>query len=1266
MSIDRELKILQWNCHSLRNKLSNFKLYLYTHKPHIACLSETWLSTGYEPKFINYTPIYEHRGDAQAGGGLAILVRSDVSFLNLDLVPYPLGNLEVCGVKLFLKNTNVPFSIMNVYNPCHNITVAELNHYSRQLGSSRLIVGDFNAHSPMWEPNKTSNITGKSIEDLLLHDPSICLLTPASLPTFYSIYHNSFSTLDLSLISSQLQPISTVFTGEDLGSDHCAIFTCVGVEPSTIQYKVRPSWKFQGGSWSLWSSLLIQKGTMPQPDLEASSTLFANNIRAASLQAFSQTKEVLTPKYSKPWWTPKCAEAVAAKRTAKKALLSCPSPSVLIAYKRAEARVKWEVKRAKQDSWRNFCNTVTSDTPLKLLWKRVKGLRTPYSRKSQPFIVNNTVLSDPLSKVEALATHYEEVSASPAPSPYPSHVILPLALALSDDGDSDLNQPITLYELNKGLEHLKKTSPGLDQVHNEHLSHLPTEYQAWLLADFNHCFLEATLPTAWKTSLIVPIPKPNKMLTSVSSFRPISLLSCVGKLLELILNKRLGFFLEQTNSFRASQGGFRCRIAAIDQVARLEAAIRAALKTKSILLVAFCDLTLAFDKVWHTGLLYKLSQCGVRGTMLRWLRAYLTDRYFQVQFEGETSSMKTIKSGVPQGAILSPLLFNVMMRDLPSLPGVSTADYADDVTFFTSSPDMNTATNRLELQLSQFFEWAQSWGLTLNLSKTKCMCFTNKKVNPPPLNVNGIVLEYVQNAKYLGVVLDAPRLRWEPQINSLNLACIPFINLLQSISSRHWGSDQALLLKLYKVLIRSRLDYAAALYASAAPTILTKLNVIQNNCLRIALGCRKTTPVSSMEVEANLPPLSIHRSEIVCKYYLRLIQLPLLPVVVELFHNNHPQAAECGTPYLTSFVPNAKSIFSSLQVTIPRLLTSPLISPMPPWFNTNKHLLTDFSLSSVSSTTSQAAQQIYQDLVHSKYSSHTAAFTDGSCTLQPIPSTSAAFHVPSRGILLDWKLRPEVAVIESELFAIHEALNWSLTNLSPAEKLVIFTDSQASISLIKNRRPKSYLHLIFKIQTKLMSLLSSHEVFLQYIPGHKGIGGNEVADQAAAEAHSLRYRTITAISKEELARQLNIKMMSMWNSCWLNNIRNSGKGLFISLIKGEVGNWPWALNKNRAVETALARLRTGHAGVKAHLARFNMVDSPLCSCGSSETIHHLLLTCPIHASARTNLTNALTALKVPVNLKNLLGGGPFSDVTQDAIVNAVASFLTSTNMLQVL
>jgi hypothetical protein len=190
---------------------------------------------------------------------------------------------------------------------------------------------------------------------------------------------------------------------------------------------------------------------MSQPELEASSISFANNIGAANLQAFSQTKEVLTQKYSKPWWTSKRAEAVAANRAAKKALLSCPSPSVLIAYKRAEARVMWELKIAKQDLWKIFCNTVTS----KAFGMELKAFERHTATNRNPFIVNNTVLSDPLSKVEALATHYEEVSAS-APSPYPSHVILPLALALSNNSDSDLNQPITLYELNKGLEHLKK------------------------------------------------------------------------------------------------------------------------------------------------------------------------------------------------------------------------------------------------------------------------------------------------------------------------------------------------------------------------------------------------------------------------------------------------------------------------------------------------------------------------------------------------------------------------------------------------------------------------------------------------------------------------------------------------------------------------------------------------------------------------------------------------------------------------------------------
>ena len=947
-------------------------------------------------------------------------------------------------------------------------------------------------------------------------------------------------------------------------------------------------------------------------------------------------------------------------------MISQPSPNNLVAFKRCEAKVKWEVKRAKQNSWRNYCSKITSNTPITQLWKKVKLLRTPFARRSQPLILHDTIVTDPLGKAQALSLHYEKTFMCPAPSPYPQNVVLPLAIALSDDLNLPLNEPFSPYELESSLKSLKHTSPGIDLIHNSHLSHLPNDYKKWLLSIFNQSLQSALIPNSWRLALVVPIPKPAKSLTSVLSYRPISLLSCMGKLLESLINRQLSFFLEQRGSFRASQGGFCRRLSAVDQVARLEAAIRAALAARSTLLVVFCDLSNAFDRVWHTGLLYKLSQCGVQGTLLRWLRAYLTGRTFQVQFEGETSSTRHIRSGVPQGAILSPLLFNVMMRDLPSVRGVDVADYADDVAFFASSHDVAIATARMQSQLDMFYAWTKQWGLTLNLAKTKCMLFTSRQAATIPLSLDGCVLAFVGQYRYLGVVLDAPRLRWEPHINSLKLNCIPIVNLLRSISGRQWGADRILLLKLYKILIRSRLDYGAAFYASAAPTNLEKLNVIQNNCLRIALGCRKTTPISTMEVEANIPPLSVHRKELMCKYYLRLIQLPQCPVMSDLFFANVSPIMPQRTSTLTSFVPHTRSIFSSLQIPVPRLLTSPLISSFPPWFNPEILFSVEFSTSTVSDTSSEAAAQIFQDLVNFKYSSHTAIYTDGSHVSTPIHSTSAAVAIPSRGVLLNWKLRPDVQVIESELFAIKEGLSWSQTNLLQSENIVIFTDSQSSICLIRDRQPTSYLSLIFDIQNKIMSLLPSHEVRIQYVPGHRGIEGNEAADRAANDAHLVCYNTLTPSSKEEVERLLRVRVQASWNQLWMDEVTASGRGRFITLVRDGVGLWRWASHSSRAIETALTRLRTGHAGVRAHLACFNLVNGPLCSCGSPETIEHLLLHCTLHQHARTNLTNQLTRVNVPVTLKNVLGGGPYPCTIQNLIIDAVGSFLLAINVLYTL
>ncbi len=546
------------------------------------------------------------------------------------------------------------------------------------------------------------------------------------------------------------------------------------------------------------------------------------------------------------------------------------------------------------------------------------------------------------------------------------------------------------------------------------------------------------------------------------------------------------------------------------------------------------------------------------------------------------------------------------------------------------------------------------------------MYFTNKKVELPSLVCSGHPIEVVSHFRYLGVTLDAPRLRWKDQVEALKTSCLPIINMLKCIAHKEWGADRKLLLKLYKTLVLSRLDYAAPFYACATKTLLSKLDTIQNHCLRTALGCRKTTPICSLEVEANIPPLSIHRKQLLCRYYHRLATLPMCSIPNDLF------CAERNEPYpptspslLPSFTALARATFSERNLPLPTPMRYPFLSPLPPWYNIQHNILTAFASTPVSDLSSNSASQIFKDLLQTRFHNFTAAFTDGSRVTEPMPSSSAAMVVPSRGVLLNWKLRPEVSVLEAELFAIHEALVWAQHNLRHQEKIVIFTDSLNSLFLIKDRKPQTYTRLVFQIQSDLMALVTSHDVKLQFVPGHRGIAGNEAADHAASQAHTLRYRTITPRSKEETVRDIHFALLEYWQREWVNGTEVSGKGLFLHQIKDRIGNWPWALNQNRLAETALARLRTGHAGVKAHLARFRMIDNPMCNCAQhEETIDHLLLHCHLHAQARTNLSNTLTLLNIDQSVKNLLGGGPFPPEIQVKIIKATIEYLKEINALK--
>ena len=218
---------------------------------------------------------------------------------------------------------------------------------------------------------------------------------------------------------------------------------------------------------------------------------------------------------------------------------------------------------------------------------------------------------------------------------------------------------------------------------------------------FNTSWEARCLPKAWKVALIMAILKSGKVATAVESYRPISLLPCIAKLMERMVYRRLYWILEDTKGFSSSQGGYRKRLSILEHIARLEHLIKNTYLQRKICLTVFIDLEGAFDTVSHENLIYKLLQKGIKGHLLSWLESFIKDRTFQIYYNGEISANENVWTGVPQGLILSPVLFNLYVSDISSMENVVITEYADDIALSIRGEYMVECTNRMQLALSR-------------------------------------------------------------------------------------------------------------------------------------------------------------------------------------------------------------------------------------------------------------------------------------------------------------------------------------------------------------------------------------------------------------------------------------------------------------------------------------------------------------------------------------------------------------------------------------
>ncbi|GFV42044.1 probable RNA-directed DNA polymerase from transposon BS [Trichonephila clavipes] len=280
-----------------------------------------------------------------------------------------------------------------------------------------------------------------------------------------------------------------------------------------------------------------------------------------------------------------------------------------------------------------------------------------------------------------------------------------------------------------------------------------------------------------------------------------------------MITSRLDWYLKTNNLLTSSQAGFRKCQSTNQQVVFLGQSIKDALDQRHSALALFVDFEAAFDKVWRLKCIQKLQTLGVCNNMLMWIRNFISQRFSAVRFGNAISNFKQSETGLPQGTVISPILFNIFINDLPDLlesDGLTnTALFVDDLAIWCSTPKryqskLNTILN---LTLERLHLWCIENNMTVNLKKTTCQFFTlNRQPFSPQLVYNGMPIQQSDVSIYLGCALDN-KLKWTKHAELVVSKARKRLSILKRLTGVKWGCNRDTLNTTYKTYIQPVLNY---------------------------------------------------------------------------------------------------------------------------------------------------------------------------------------------------------------------------------------------------------------------------------------------------------------------------------------------------------------------------------------------------------------------------------------------------------------------------
>jgi hypothetical protein len=863
----RSLSIILWNANGILRRRNELEMFLHDERIDVALISESHLTSRSRLSIQGYRMYRSDHPNDASQGGTAIFIRSGLQHNVCPLSP-PTERLQAAAVTIQLERLHI--NVAAVY--CPPRFALTMNHFQQlvaELGDHYIVGGDFNAKHPAWGSRLTTP-RGRVLYRFL-SERNLRILSPLS-PTYWPTAQRLQPDLIDFLFSRGINGIYTqVEPNEDLASDHTAVRVTLHTKP--VLTVPKPSLNRGRMDWGMFQNEVERNLNLNVPlktsgDIDYAVQHFTTTIQSAAWDSSAPRPRRPTTNLSVPQ---EIRHMLRDKRRARHTWQRTRFPEDRRHYNRLCNIIKKKLAVFKSESFNNFVETLNDDSTA--MFRTTKRLLN----HSQPCLPlrceNGSWVKSDAEKAELFASHLEETFTPNDVAPdvdfsqaLEENLVAPLQLSLPP-------RPFTLAQIKQEIQHLPpKKSPGYDLITMDILGQLPQSGLRFLQLIFNGILRAGYYPDVWKFATVVLFLKPGKPAYSTTSYRPISLLPLCGKLFEKLLLPRLVAQCQENNIIPNHQFGFRTSHSTTQQLHRVVDFIAENLERGCYASGVFLDISAAFDKVWHKGLLFKLKDI-VTDSYYRILRSFLENRYYNVRQGSTYSELHNIQAGVPQGAILSPFLYNVFTSDLPTIDSTITATYADDTVILANDRSTGRASEKIQQHLTLLEEWLDRWKIRVNANKSVHVTFTLRRGTCPPVMLHGAPVPQDDKVRYLGLWLDR-RLTWGHHLRIKRLELNRRLKLLFCLLGSRSKLNMTSKVLLYKTLLRPVWTYGIQLFGAAAKSNLRSIQAFQSNVLRLAASAPWYVTNTTLHTDLKMPLVSELASSMYQRFRDRLLNHP--------------------------------------------------------------------------------------------------------------------------------------------------------------------------------------------------------------------------------------------------------------------------------------------------------------------------------------------------------------------------------------------------------